>query len=248
MAYPIRQLIIEAYYLSGLVSRETETVSGEELEEGRHYLNIILSNNTINGERIIYSQSTKGTLNISSNTIYVPKLFCVQTITLYNGNIRYPLTRLDRDQFYGTSSIHALESIPVYYHEELSILPLDLTENQPTEGMRINVYPCANTNYEYVIHGKFGFDEIKPENLSDDALKLWAYYYINYLTLSLAKRLNATTDIAFPVATQELLKSVEQELCSKNTKDYSMKIMNPFGFNESSSCFPLVNLGTGYIP
>ena len=54
MTYTVTNLITDAFYISGIVSREFETVSGPQGQVGLHVLNKILSDKTIEKDMIPY--------------------------------------------------------------------------------------------------------------------------------------------------------------------------------------------------
>ena len=60
MAYLVNSLISEAYYTSGIVSRQFQQVAGDQLETGFNKLNEILTDSTIEEDMIPYFSAGSG--------------------------------------------------------------------------------------------------------------------------------------------------------------------------------------------
>lgn len=72
MAYTVANLIADAYYISGIVSREFETVSGPQGSLGLQVLNEIISDKTIEIGMIPYYNKYNFSTISGVETYFIP--------------------------------------------------------------------------------------------------------------------------------------------------------------------------------
>ena len=78
------ELIVNAYYLSEIVSRELEEVSGSQLADGLRMLNGILAEKSAKGYQIPYYTETEFNTVIGQEEYFVQGLIDVSTVTCIN--------------------------------------------------------------------------------------------------------------------------------------------------------------------
>ena len=74
MPYTSSQLITYAYYLSGIVSRGTQTVTGEQLADGLDSLNMVIASKSVTYKHIPYFKSVDITANVGQEKYFIPNL------------------------------------------------------------------------------------------------------------------------------------------------------------------------------
>ena len=96
----VRALIADAYYLSGVVSRGAEGVSGSEVSDGLQKLNALLSILSRSGKYITYDTTATVTCVSGQETYYVADLIDLDVLTFNNGTLRFPLERDSKYQYF----------------------------------------------------------------------------------------------------------------------------------------------------
>lgn len=129
MAYPVTLVISEAFYTSGIVSRQFQTVAGDQEETGFLKLNEILTDTGIESDMIPYFQSSYTFNAIAGQEMYfIPNLTVPETITfnlnslgnsINNSNsVRYQMQKTSRDRYFGSGRANGINSLPFKWHIE----------------------------------------------------------------------------------------------------------------------------------
>lgn len=143
MAYTVANLIADAYYISGIVSREFETVSGPQSALGLQILNDIISDKTIEMDMIPYYNKYNFNTISGVETYFVPNLESAETLVFFLNGVRYQMTEIDRVQFQGSSRAN------------ISSLPLNWNQERCLNGTNIRLYFYPNETYPMEVWGLF---------------------------------------------------------------------------------------------
>jgi len=100
MAYTATQLITYAYYLSNIVARGFETVSGDQIIDGLNRLNALLDFKATDTYLITYWMRTEFNLVYGQEMYFIPNLYQIETMTFNMGVVRYPMTQVSRTQYF----------------------------------------------------------------------------------------------------------------------------------------------------
>ena len=234
MAYTALQLITNAYYLSNVVSRDSQTVSGGQAIDGLEMLNFIINDKAITYKSIPYFNSVVVTASPGVEKYFVPKLLEIESMTFDIGAVRYPMYRMDRNSYFSSARANNINSLPYAYHFERAV-----------EGSNIFLYFLPNSAYPITIWGKFSFDDM---SLEDDMTQWFDLYYINYLRYCLAQYIcSIYPNVEFPPQAYAILKSIEQRLSDPSPVDYTMKKYSSFTICDAAN-FGMANLWNGYYP
>jgi hypothetical protein len=233
MSYLASKLIANAYYLSGVVSRDSQTVTGTQVEDGIDMLNFLISDKSGNYKQIPYFNSIDITSVIGQEKYFVPNLLEVENVTFDIGSVRYPLFYLNRNAYFGTPVAKNIKSLMCSYHNERTL-----------GGTDIYFRFLPNDAYEVHVWGKFGFDSVE---LTTDLTVAWELYYINYIMFCLAEYICAFYNKTFSEQSSKLLRSMEQRLSEPSPTDLTMKRYSAYVGN-SSFGYGMANLGNGFYP
>ena len=88
MAYTTLQLINNAYYESGIVSRGFETVGGQQATDGLQFLNDLLQDKTVENGLIPYYQKYNFNAVAGQETYIIQDLIEVDTFVFYIDTVR----------------------------------------------------------------------------------------------------------------------------------------------------------------
>jgi hypothetical protein len=149
MAYNATQLIASSYYAAGVVSREFETVSGTQKADGLQWLNEILAEKRIDDGMIPYL--TTYTFNAESGVekYFIPNLIKVDTLTFFINSVRYSLRSDKKMNYFGSSRIETISSLPYKWHFE-----------RQTGGGNLYIYFKPDRNYPMEVHGVFDLNSV----------------------------------------------------------------------------------------
>ena len=115
MAYTVAQLVNTSYYLAGIVSRQFESVEGQQLQEGVDVLNDILADMTVDDGMIPYMTNSTFTGVVGQEAYPITDLISVDTLVFYLDNVRYEMIPLSRDKYFGTGRVENINSLPYNY-------------------------------------------------------------------------------------------------------------------------------------
>lgn len=144
MAYTVTNLITDAFYISGIVSREFETVSGPQGQVGLALLNNILADKAIEKDMIPYY--TKYTFNAipGQESYFIPNLEELDTLVFYLNTVRYQMREVDRIKYRGSPRANNISSLPFNWNLERCL-----------GGANISLYFFPNLAYPMEAWGLF---------------------------------------------------------------------------------------------
>src|ERR1700679_2338430 len=109
MAYTALELITNAYYLSGIVSRQLQTVSGQQISDGLYLLNALLAVKTADKRLIPYY------------TTYSQNLIEIETMSFNLNNVRYAMNNVPRRKYFGQPRVNNIDTLPFSWHMERAL-------------------------------------------------------------------------------------------------------------------------------
>ncbi len=232
MAYVVTKLITDAYYSSGIVSREFETIQGSQIEDGLNMLNDILSDKAIEKDMIPYYLKYTFSAVAGQEMYFVPNLEKLDTLVFFINDIRYQMLEVDRIQYFGSSRANNIQSLPFNWHLERCL-----------GGANIYMYFQPNTNYPLEAWGLFRLLEVA---LNQDLSLTLDRFYINYLKFALAERLCMEFNFVIPTGVSLQLRKYEAMIQSRSAKmDLQQQKMSTLT-NGSTLNYAIVNLSGGF--
>ncbi len=158
MANNANQLITGAYYSSGIVSREFETVSGSQISDGLLWLNEIIAEKRVDDGMLPYEDTYNFNSQVGVEKYFIPNLIEIDTIVFYLQNVRYSMAYTKRNQYFGSTRVENIDSLPNQWY----------WERQPGGG-NLYIYFKPDKNYPIEIHGSFGLNSVTEfEDLSSN--------------------------------------------------------------------------------
>ncbi|MGB1309583.1 MAG: hypothetical protein ACPG47_00150 [Leucothrix sp.] len=228
------ELITSAYYLSGVVSRDLETVSGSQLTDGLELLNDILAEKSRLGIEIPYYSHTTLNTVVGQEEYDVPGLIDLDAITFNIGEVRYSMVRMDRRYYFGSPRVDNIESLPFSYFPE-----------RVKDGMKIYLYFLPVDVYVVKITGKFALSQVAAD--TDLNLELDRYYE-SYLKYKLASRLCDFNGISFGINKDKTLFELESELDDISAPDMTNQKLSTLTSKQSGYNWADINIGRGWRP
>lgn len=233
MAYTVTELINRAYYLSQVVSRELETVSGQQIADGLVWLNALLSLKSAYSRVIPYFRQYDLTAVIGQESYFVPNLVQAETLTFTLGAVRYSTQPVSRRTYFGSGRVNNLTSLPYNWHFERVL-----------GGSNVYLYFIPDAAYPIQIWGKFGFDNVE---LHEDLLLIYDEYYIDYLRYRLALRICSEFGIPMQPQAMAELSELEEAMTDVSPPDLTLTKTSSLQ-GETGMNWGDINIGRGWRP
>lgn len=234
MAYTVTQLVTNAFFLSQVVSRELETVGGQELSDGLTWLNALLSLQWVNSRLIPYYQEFDFPAVSQQEKYFVPNLVIAETLTFNIGPVRYSTQPSSRKSYFGSGRVDNIYSLPFNWHFERVL-----------GGSNVYLYFIPDNNYPIKIWGKFGFTDV---TLNDDLLVVYDEYYIDYLRYRLAARICSEYGIAMQPQAMAELQELEESMVDVSPPDLTMTKYSTLQGKGKGITWADISLGRGWRP
>lgn len=227
------ELVAKSYYLSGVVSRELETVTGSQQADGLDMLNDILNEAAARGGKIPYYSRTAFTSVTGQEEYYIEGLMDLADLTFTNGDIRYPMKKLSRDEYFGPARTNAIKSLPTIYHFERSL-----------GGGKIYIYFLPSQAYPFQITGKYFLANVTANTDMDTIVD---GFYRVYLKYAVEQRIRTFYEIPLNPGHQKILDNLEQQVFQVDPPDMRANTVSAFNANNGIN-FAAANLFRGFWP
>ncbi len=233
MAYTTLQLINNAYYESGIVSRGFETVSGQQANDGLQFLNDLIADKTIENNLIPYYQQFDFFAVVGQEMYFIPDLISVDTFVFYIDTVRYQTENRARREYFGTSRADNIQSLPGSWHLERCF-----------GGANIFIYFKPNLNFPLTIWGQFRLQQV---TINQDLSLTLDRFYINYLKFDLAARLCAEYNYTVPPGVAKALDNYEDSI-SKKSGPMDLRLIKLSSLQRRGGInYGQVNIGHGWV-
>lgn len=233
MSYLAGELVTRAWYLSGIVARNLQQVSGDQMQDGLKLLNFLLGFKASDLDLIPYW--TRDTLALTQGTemYFVENLYAIETMTFNIGTVRYSMIPYQRKTYFGSGRVDDIQSLPFQYHVE-----------RVEGGSNVYVYFTPNQSYTANYSGKFALTEV---TLVTDLQTVYDNFYIEYLRHALAQYMCNEYNTVFQPGPAAKLAEIVSKLQTVSPKDLTTSKISTLrhrtGLNWGD-----INIGVGYRP
>ena len=233
MSYLARELVTRSWFLSGIVARRLQSVTGDQATDGLFLLNALLNWKAIQIDLIPYWTYFEFPAIVGQETYFIPNLYAVESLTFNVSTVRYPAEPRTRRKYFATGRVDGITS-----------LPSDWYFNRSVGGGTIYLYFLPNGEYPIKIMGKFGLQNVTADT---DMLLTYDPAYLEYLRYALAQYMCSEYGILFNPESMRILKMIERQLMDVAPPDLSMTkqslLTEVAGLN-----FGDINIGMGWRP
>jgi len=231
MAFTARELISKAYYLSQVVARDAETVSGSQIIDGLYLLNALLDVKGGDLRLIPYWTPYSFPSVVGQEVYFIPNLLSIEQLTFNLGPVQFPMGKISRADYFGGGKIDNIQALPFNWHPERTL-----------GGMNIYLYFTTAGIYTMKLIGKFGLTEV---GLDDDLLLVYDKYYIEYLRFALAEYIAIDYTLEFPPQSLRKLNEIRKKLMDTSATDFTMRKVSTLQTG-SSLTWAQINFGKGF--
>ena len=233
MAYTTLQLINNAYYESGIVSRNFETVGGQQANDGLQFLNDVIADKTVENNLIPYYQKHDFPAVIGQEMYFIQDLIEIDTFVFYINTIRYQTQNRARREYFGSSRADNIQSLPGSWHLERCF-----------GGANLFIYFKPSQTFPLTIWGQFRLQQVA---INQDLSLTLDRFYINYLKYNLAVRLCDEYNYNVPPGVQKQFAKYEDNI-SKKSGPMDMQFIKLSSLQKRGGInYGIVNLGHGWI-
>ena len=143
MAYTAQDLVTRSWYLSGIVARNLQVPTGDQISDGLQMLNNLLDFKQIETDLIPYW--TYFSINAIPNQEYyfLPHIAAIESMTFNLSVVRYPMESVSRTNYYGSARV-----------DNISTLPFSWNYNRGQGGGNLALYFKPDQNYPLKMMGK----------------------------------------------------------------------------------------------
>lgn len=149
MTYLAQTLITRSWYLSGIVARNLQTVTGDQITDGLMLLNALLDFKQIETDLIPYWTYIEMPLVSGQEFYYLPNVAAIESATFNIGVVRYPMESRNRTNYFGSSRV-----------DNISSLPFNWNYNRGEGGGTIGMYFLPQSNYPLKLMVKFFLNDV----------------------------------------------------------------------------------------
>ena len=260
MAYTAEKLITRSWFLSGIVARNLQIPTGDQIYDGLHMLNDLLNYKQIETDLIPYWQYITFNAVPQQEFYFLPYVAAIEESTFNINVVRYPMVSTSRSNYFGSSRVDNIYTLPFSWNYERSVgggtygmyfipdqpYPIKMkakiflvdvslqTDLQNVSESFVNTYNVPNyTIYSFLNNSIQGYDTS----------------YIEYLRYALARYMCSEYGIIFNPESEKIYQSMTRKLMYMDPPDLTGKKLsilyadsNP-GYNWGD-----VNIGMGWRP
>tara|TARA_R110002012_G_C11660173_1_gene612147 strand:+ start:864 stop:1553 length:690 start_codon:yes stop_codon:yes gene_type:complete len=168
----VTELITRAWYQSGIVAREFETVSDAETADGLMLLNRLINRSAIEPNLISYQGHLEVSCVPGQEEYSVPGLVDLREMTFNDGEIRFQMKRDTTKRYFGSGRVDNISTLPFHFYFEREL-----------NGGKIYLYFLPDKPYLLNITGKVSLTAL----LISDNLNAYDGWFHDYLTYLLAR-------------------------------------------------------------
>jgi hypothetical protein len=250
MAYTAQQLITRAWYLSGIVARNLQQVTGDQITDGLMLLNALLDFKQIEIDLIPYWTYIEMPVVATQEFYFLPYVAAVESVTFNLDVVRYPMDMVSRSNYYGSARVDNISSLPFSYNY-----------NRALGGGNLALYFKPEADYPLKLMAKLflvdvqldtdltNISEITPYTFINSANQGYDTSYIEYLRYALAQYMCSEYGISFNPQSQRILDSYKRKLMYIGPPDLSLQKVTTLAANQAVGWnWGDVNIGRGWRP
>lgn len=248
MPYTAQTLITRSWYLSGIVARGAQTVSGDQIHDGLMMLNALLDFKQIEIDLVPYYTYIEMPAVGGQEFYFLPNVAAIESITFNIGEVRYPMDSSTRSHYFGSGRVDNIET-----------LPFNWNFNRALGGGYLGLYFIPEANYPLKMMVKLfmvdvalntdltNIASVLPYTFINNSNQGYDTSYIEYLRYALAQYMCSEYGILFNPESAKILQKYERKLMYIGPPDLSM-IKTSILTEGTGINYGDVNIGKGWRP
>ena len=248
MPYTAQDLITRSWFLSGIVARNLQVPTGDQIYDGLQMLNDLLNFKQIETDLIPYWTYIELPLVANQEYYFLPYVAAIESATFNIDVVRYAMDYVSRRNYYGSSRV-----------DNISTLPFSWNYNRSLGGGNMALYFLPESNYPMKMMVKIflvdvtlqtdltNISEIVPYNFVNSSNQGLDTSYIEYLRYALAQYMCSEYGILFNPESEKILTSYKRKLMYMSPPDLS-SIKTSILTEQNGLNYGDINLGKGWRP
>ena len=248
MAYLAQQLITRSWYLSGIVARNLQFVTGDQITDGLMLLNALLDFKQIETDLLPYWTYIEMPMIAGQEFYFLPSIADIESATFNIDVVRYPMDQTHRRAYFGSSRV-----------DNIQTLPFNWNFNRGQGGGTIGFYFLPDSNYPLKMMAKIFLNDVSLNTDLTNISSTLPYTflqtqnagfdtsYIEYLRYALAEYMCSEYGVLFNPQSALILRKYERKLMYMSPPDLSLTktsiLAEGTGLNYGD-----INIGRGYRP
>lgn len=249
MAYTAQELITRSWYLSGIVARNLQVPTGDQITDGLRLLNALLDFKQIETDLIPYYTYILMPAVGGQEFYFLPFVASIESLTFNIDVVRYPMDSTSRRTYYGSSRV-----------DNIQTLPFNWNYNRALNGGNLALYFLPEANYPLKMMVKLFLADVSlntdltnisemglPYTFINSANQGYDTSYIEYLRYALAQYMCSEYGILFNPESAAILKKYERKLMYMSPPDLRRTGISILG-EGSGYQWADINIGRGWRP
>lgn len=251
MAYTAEQLIVRSWFLSGIVARNLQYPTGDQINNGLQLLNSLLDFKQIEIELIPYWQYITFHCVPNQEFYFLPYVAAIESCTFNLDVVRYPMSPVSRNSYYGSARVDNISTLPFSYNFDRSLGGGNLAiyflpDSTYPLKMKVKIFLADITSLQTDLTN---ISEIVPYTFLNNSNQGFDTSYIEYLRYELAKMMCSEYGIMFNPESEKILMSYKRKLMYESPNDLSLRKVSILNANQNGTLnWGFVNIGRGWVP
>lgn len=149
MSYTAYQLVTRSWFLSGIVARNLQAISGDQINDGLNMLNALLDFKQIETDLIPYWTYIAFNAVPGQEYYYMPNVAEIESMTFNISTVRYAMDSRHRSVYYGSGRV-----------DNITTLPFDYNYNRGEGGGTLAMYFLPDQNYQLKLMTKMFLSDV----------------------------------------------------------------------------------------
>lgn len=260
MAYTAQQLITRAWFLSGIVARNLQEPTGDQIFDGLQMLNDLLNFKQVEIDLIPYWAYITFNAVPSQEYYFLPYVAEIESTTFNIDVVRYAMTSASRTNYFGSSRVDNIYTLPFSWNFERGVgggtySVYFIPDQAYPIKMKVKLFlvdvslETDLTNISQSLLAPIGVQYYTPYTFINAANQGYDTSYIEYLRYALARYMCSEYGILFNPESEAIYKSYARKLMYMDPPDLSGKKLSILYANSSPGYnWGDVNIGHGYRP
>lgn len=249
MAYTAQTLITRSWYLSGIVARNLQFVTGDQITDGLMLLNALLDFKQVQTDLIPYYTYIELPLVANQEYYFLPNVASVESATFNLDVVRYPMQSVTRANYFGSPRV-----------DNIVTLPFSWNFNRGQGGGTFATYFLPMSNYPLKLMVKLFLTDVQlntdltnisstlPYTFLETQNAGFDTSYIEYLRFELANYMAIEYGVSLTPAAMEKLVEYRRQLMYVDAPDLSIQKVTMLNDYPGALNWGFVNLGRGWVP
>lgn len=250
MPYTAEHLITRSWFLSGIVARNLQVPTGDQIYDGLQMLNDLLNFKQIETDLIPYWTYIELALVSGQEFYFLPYVAAVESATFNIDVVRYPMDYSTRRMYFGSSRV-----------DNISTLPFNWNYNRALGGGNMALYFKPESAYPMKMMVKLflvdvtlqtdltNLSEAVPYRFINSSNQGLDTGYIEYLRYALAQYMCSEYGVLFNPESEKILTSMKRKLMYVSPPDLTViKTSILCSENAGGVNWGDVNVGHGWRP